>query len=81
MLTEFRTPRIIKETSSGLFCCDIRDEMLQNREIECVGQINAESVYSLCLQLRYLQADIKCFVILRQQRRCMKVFVESLQVK
>ena len=55
MLTEFRTPRIIKETSSGLFCCDIRDEMLQNREIECVGQINAESVYSLCLQLRYLQ--------------------------
>ena len=49
------TPMIVKETSSGLFLCSIRDEMLKNREIECVGEINAESVYALNRQLRYLQ--------------------------
>jgi len=49
------TPRIIKETSAGDFTYDIRDEMLSRREVECVGEINAQSVYSLCRQLRYLQ--------------------------
>lgn len=49
------TPRIIKETSAGDFAYDIRDEMLSRREVECVGEINAQSVYSLCRQLRYLQ--------------------------
>lgn len=51
------TPNIIRETSSGPFLCTIRDEMLKNREIECVGEINAESVYSLTRQLRYLQRE------------------------
>ncbi len=49
------TPRIIKETSAGDFAYDIRDEMLSHREVECVGEINAQSVYSLCRQLRYLE--------------------------
>ncbi len=49
------TPRIIKETSAGDFTYDIRDEMLAHREVECVGEINAQSVYSLCRQLRYLE--------------------------
>lgn len=49
------TPRIIKENSAGYFFCDILDEMLNRREVECIGEINAESVYSLCRQLRYLQ--------------------------
>lgn len=55
-MTEFdMTPRIIRETSAGDFTYDIRDEMLRRREVECVGEINAQSVYSLCRQLRYLQ--------------------------
>jgi len=29
--------------------------MLENRELECVGEVNAESVYSLTGQLRHLQ--------------------------
>jgi len=49
------TPGIIRETSNGPFCLTIQEEMLENREIECVGELNAESVYSLCRQLRHLQ--------------------------
>lgn len=48
-------PQILKETSNGWSAYDIQDEMLQRREIECVGEINADSVYSIILQLRYLQ--------------------------
>lgn len=50
-------PQIVKETSSGLFACQIQDEMLKNREVECVGTIDAAQVYSLCRQLRYLQQE------------------------
>lgn len=55
METYLTTPKIIKESSYGWSAFDIQDEMLQNREIECVGEITAESVYSIILQLRYLQ--------------------------
>lgn len=48
------TPMIIKEHSGGWSAFTIRDEMLQNREIECVGEITAEYVYSLIRQLQYL---------------------------
>lgn len=51
------TPNIIRETSSGPYICTIQDEMLTHREIECVGEINAESVYSLIRQLRHLQRE------------------------
>ncbi len=51
------TPKIIKESSTGLFLCSIRDDMLRQREVECVGEINTETVYSLCRQLRYLQRE------------------------
>lgn len=50
-------PRIIRESSSGFSTFDILDEMLSFREVECVGEINTESVYSLCRQLRYLQRE------------------------
>ena len=49
------SPRIVSETSSGLFLYDIQDEMLRCREVECVGEINSESVYAISRQLRYLQ--------------------------
>ena len=48
------TPNIIKETSNGFQAYSIRDEMLLHREIECAGEINADSVNSLIRQIRYL---------------------------
>ena len=51
------SPRIIKETSSGLFLCDIQDDMLQRRELELTGTIESGLVYDLCRQLRYLQQE------------------------
>lgn len=47
-------PMIIKETSSGLEQYSIRDQMLSQREIECVGEINSQSVDSLISQILYL---------------------------
>ena len=50
------TPSIIKESSEGTTYCPIQDELFTNkRYIEVVGEINSESVYSIILQLRYLQ--------------------------
>nr|WP_300834390.1 ATP-dependent Clp protease proteolytic subunit [uncultured Acetatifactor sp.] len=51
------TPSLIRETSEGFSRCAIQDEMFQRREIECVGEITEESVYSLILQLRYLASE------------------------
>jgi len=51
------TPRIIRESSRGFDTFSILDEMLSHREVECVGEINAATVYSLCRQLRYLQRE------------------------
>lgn len=48
------SPMIMKETCNGIFCYKIQDEMLANREIECIGEINSESVNSLIAQIRYL---------------------------
>lgn len=52
------TPMIVRESSQGYQSYNILDEMLLHREVECVGEINAVSVYSLCRQLRHLQRDI-----------------------
>lgn len=50
------TPRIIKESSEGTTYCPIQDELFNTRRsIEVVGEITRDSVYSLILQLRYLQ--------------------------
>ncbi|MCI9120731.1 MAG: ATP-dependent Clp protease proteolytic subunit [Oscillibacter sp.] len=61
------TPKILKETSSGDFLSDIRDEMLKNREVECFGPIDHDSVQSLIRQLRHLQrqdpeAEIRMYI-------------------
>lgn len=50
-------PKIIHETSNGPYFSMIQDEMLKDREVECTGEINSESVYALCRQLRYLQRE------------------------
>ena len=54
MSNMMRTPMIVKETCNGMSCYEIQDEMLLNREIECIGEINSESVNSLISQVRYL---------------------------
>lgn len=51
------SPRVMKESSAGYAFSEIRDEMFRFREVECVGEINDESVYSLCRQLRQLQRE------------------------
>ena len=61
------TPYIIKETSSGPFICQIQDDMLLHREIECAGEINADSVNSLIRQVLYLagqdpEAEITIYI-------------------
>ena len=50
-------PSLIRETSEGFSRYADQDEMFQRREIECVGEITEESVYSLALQLRYLASE------------------------
>lgn len=47
-------PCVMKETSNGMTYHHIRDEMFQHRELECIGEINQDSVNSLISQLRYL---------------------------
>lgn len=51
------TPMVIKETSSGFYSFRIEDEMLMNREIQCVGEIDDRVCDSLSMQLRYLNAE------------------------
>ncbi|MBP3674132.1 MAG: ATP-dependent Clp protease proteolytic subunit [Oscillospiraceae bacterium] len=53
----YNEPRIIKETSNGLFFHTIQDEMLSHREIELIGQIESESVNSIIRQIRYLARE------------------------
>lgn len=50
-------PEIIRESADGIRLIPIQDEMLQRREIECVGDITQNSVYGLILQLRHLQHE------------------------
>lgn len=56
-MTHFDEPRIIKETSTGLYFHTIQDEMFSRREIELVGEVNSESVNSLISQIRYLARE------------------------
>lgn len=55
--SRIEVPRVIRESSSGYQTFSILDEMLRCREVECVGVINADSVYSLCRQLRHLERE------------------------
>lgn len=50
-------PEIIRETSTGYIKTNIADELFKKREIQCIGDITDELVYSLILQLRYLQGE------------------------
>lgn len=56
-MSSYNEPRIIRETSAGMVCYSIRDEMLAHREIELIGEVNSESVNSLISQIRYLARE------------------------
>ena len=56
----YSMPNILTETSEGVDRHALRDELFKDRQIELVGEITAESAYSVILQLRCLQkADSK----------------------
>lgn len=52
-------PNIIKDTCNGTVLYSIQDYMLSKREIECMGEINSQSVNSLIRQIRYLASENK----------------------
>ncbi len=52
-------PKIIKESFQGLFAYRLEDELLMNREIECLGSITSDSANSLISQIRYLNYEDK----------------------
>lgn len=47
-------PVITKENSSGFVRTTLQDEMFMTREVYCLGEINADNVNGLILQLQYL---------------------------
>ena len=49
--------RIIRESSYGYHLIPIQDEMLSHREVELVGEVDANTVNTLIRQLRYLQCE------------------------
>lgn len=53
------TPNILKETCYGIDHYSIQDDMFAKREIECIGEINAESVNSMISQIMYLARQDK----------------------
>lgn len=55
-MNPYNMPQIIKETSNGYFHLSVLDDLLSQREIYCLGEIDADSAGSLILQLQYLAA-------------------------
>ena len=53
----FTTPRVIREDARGHYMTDIRDEMLKDRKIQLIGEIDEDSVNSLVLQLQFLDQE------------------------
>lgn len=54
---KYEAPMIVRETSNGYFRYGIEEDMLAKREVECLGEITPESVYSLVRQLRWLERE------------------------
>lgn len=50
-------PNIVKETSLGLQRLSIPEALFQRREVQCMGEIDRETVCGLILQLRYLEQE------------------------
>ncbi len=54
-MNTFNTPNIIKESSRGYDAFTILDDMLTDRKINCVMDINDETVNSMIMQMLYLE--------------------------
>lgn len=50
----YLTPNVLRESSTGIQAIPIRDELYARREVECVGEIDERTTYSICQQLRQL---------------------------
>lgn len=50
-------PGIIRETNMGLQRLTIPEVLFQRREVQCMGEIDRDSVCGLILQLRYLEQE------------------------
>ena len=50
-------PRIIKKTSDGIYTVAIQDEMLLDRKITLIGEIEASSASSAIKQLLHLESE------------------------
>lgn len=50
-------PSILKETVNGYSRIPIADKMLEERQVLCVGEITAQHVNELILQLLYLESE------------------------
>lgn len=66
-MNPYNMPQIIKETSDGYFHLSVLDDLLSQREIYCLGEIDADSAGSLILQLQYLavqdpEAEITLYI-------------------
>ena len=48
-MNPYNMPQIIKETSDGYFHLSVLDDLLSQREIYCLGEIDADSAGSLIL--------------------------------
>lgn len=48
---------IIKETSGGYSRIPLQDDMLSKRQLECVGEIDADSVNTLIREILYLERE------------------------
>jgi len=51
------TPSILRETSRGYETISILNDMFSHRQINCVTEINAESVNSMIMQLLHLEQE------------------------
>lgn len=53
----YYTPCVVRETAEGLSRIPIQDLLFQHRFVELVGEVTSDSVNSIMMQLRYLQAE------------------------
>lgn len=50
-------PHVIKESSEGVSRIPVQDILLEQRQVECIGEITEDTVALLSQQLRYLQTE------------------------
>jgi ATP-dependent Clp protease protease subunit len=50
----YTSPSIIEETSYGAFGKGVQDDMLVCRQLSLIGEVEQESAFALCQQMRYL---------------------------